>query len=271
MADDVTGTSVSKTEVKLSSRKNVIPITSISDLGSVVSEIQNQLAVLIGRLEDDVSPEFKALMEGFVNKANEAEELKVNLENISSKCEKLKSEISQIRETNRNLIHELQVTKDVLKNLEQELSTFQENSKKQEHEYKDKIAKLTRQNEDYEKKIKQELETKIQELTETTEKTRQEMLDQKFSFRQIEQELINERDNLKKQVDEFDVILNDQREQLELKTKEAEYKDALLNQLIKQTTSEKFKDIKGQNLEPENNTIEEQPKKGIFWFLKGNK
>ena len=76
--------------------KNVVPI---------VGDVQNQLTLLMRKLEEDVSPEFKALMEGYVNKANEAEELKVKLENIGLTHESLNVEIEKIRETNRNLVH----------------------------------------------------------------------------------------------------------------------------------------------------------------------
>ena len=60
MPDESISPTISKTDVKLSMRKNVIPITSISDLGTIVGDIQNQLSLLIGKLESDVSPEFKA-------------------------------------------------------------------------------------------------------------------------------------------------------------------------------------------------------------------
>ena len=85
------------------------------------------------------------------------------------------------------------------------------------------------------------MEKKFSELTENQGKFREEQLDLNFKLRQNEQELTNQRDNLRKQVEEFEILLTEQKEQLELKTKEAEYKDALLNQLIKQATTDKLR------------------------------
>ena len=275
MPDEIIGSTVSKTDTKLSSRKNVIPITSISDLGNVVGDIQNQLTLLINKLDSDVSPEFKALMEGYVNKANESEEYKVNLENIKTSHEEIKAEIAKVRETNRSLIYELQNAREVLKKLEQELNNYQESAKKAEEGYKSKIKDITRQNQEQENKIKhleeekskvhEEMNTKFSELEQEHQKLRQELLDQNFNFHQKEQELTIERDNLKKQVEEFEVLLKDQSEKIEFKSKEVEYKDALLNQLIKKATTEK---LKTQNFQEIQDSKEKQQKKQKFWFFK---
>ena len=259
--DEVISSPLTKAEIKPAVRKNVIPITSISDLGSIVAEIQNQLGSLITKLDNDVSPEFKALMEGYVNKANETEGLKVNLENTSSKHEELKGEISKLRETNRNLIQELQNTRETLRNLENELNNFQDIAKRDENDYKDKIKNLMKQNLEYETKVKT-LEAKITELKENQESIKQEYADQNFKYRQNEQELIIERENFKKQIAEFEVLLVEQKEQIEFKTKEAEYKDALLNQLIKKTTTDRIIDQ-----ETEDNKEKQKDKRKI-WFFK---
>ena len=89
---------------------------------------------------------------------------------------------------------------------------------------------------------------------------KQEYADQNYKYRQNEQEIIIEKEKLKKQVEEFDVILAEQKEQIEFKTKEAEYKDALLNQLIKKTTTDR---VMAQ--EATDNT-ENQQKKKKGWF-----
>ena len=273
MPDESISPTISKTDVKLSMRKNVIPITSISDLGTIVGDIQNQLSLLISKLESDVSPEFKALMEGYVNKANEAEEFKVNLENIKSAYEEIKAEIAKVRDTNRSLVNELQNAREVLKRLEQELNTHQESSKKSEEAYKDKIKMLTKQNSDYENKVKQieeeklktiqELEAKISELTENQEKLRQELLDQTYNSHQQEQKLVIEKDNAVKHMEELETMFKEQAEKLELKIKESEYKDALLNQLIKQATTEKLKTHKSED----ENLKDKQDKKRKSWFF----
>lgn len=243
-----------KAEIKLISKKNVIPITSISDLGSLINEIQNQLNMLMDKSENNTTPEFKALMEGYVKKANEVEELKVNIENFKSRHEELKSEINKVRETNRNLIHELQSARETLKTLEHELNMLQASSNKSEEEYKIKIKSLNDKIHGCENKIKeQENEnTRIKEETEKTtaciinenERLKQECQDQNFKFRQLELELTSERDNLGKQVKEFEILLKEQHEQIELRSKEIEYKDALINQLIKQGTTEKLEECK---------------------------
>ena len=259
MSDEV----LTKTDVKLSVRKNVIPITSLSDLGTVVGDIQNQLTLLVGKLHNEVSPEFKALMEGYINKANESEELKVNLENIALKNEEIKTEITQLRETNRTLINELHSAREIMKKLEDELNILQSEFKKNEEKYMEKIKSLTKQNEEYEQKISRTEEEKMQ-ISSEQEDLRQEVLEQNFRHRQSEQELIIQRDNLKKQVEEFDILLQEQQEQIGFKTKEIEYKDALLNQLVKKATTDKLKPQDGffENTEEDN-----QKKKRKGWFL----
>lgn len=240
MPDEVITRGLSKQEIKPGSRKNVIPITSMNDLGTVVGEIQNQLTLLLDKLNNDVSPEFKALMEGYVNKANETEELKVNREDAKTKYELFKGEILKLRETNRNLINELQNTREIVRNLEFQLNNLKTITEKTEEEYRDKIKLLNKQLKEQEEKYKFIEEENIK-IKETQEDLRQELLDQNFKTKQNAQELLIERDNLKKQVEEFELILNEQREQVGFKSKELEYKDALINQLIKQTTEEKLR------------------------------
>ncbi len=268
MPDEIKSPTLSKTDIKTSNRGNVIPITSISDLGNVVGDIQNQLMLLMNKLNSDVSPEFKALMEGYVNKANESEELKVNLENVRSSHEELKIEVTKVRETNRNLIQELQIAREILSKLEQELNTHQELSIKAEEEYKEKFKHLTEQAEKNENVIKV-LEEERAGFNDAQENLRQELLDQKFAFHQKEQELTINMDNFKKQAEEYEALLKEQSEKLELRTKEAQYKDALLNQLIKKATTEK---LKIQELESDElgNLIsqEKQQKKKKAWFCK---
>lgn len=265
-----------KTEIKLLSRKNVIPITSISDLGIVVNEIQNQLNILISKPEDNTTPEFKALMEGYVKKANEVEELKVNIENFKSQHEELKSEINKVRETNRNLIHELQSAREALKNLEYELNIFQATSNKSEEEYKIKIKSLNEQIrinentikelEDESIKVREEFDIKAAEIINENERLKQECQEQNFKSRQAELELTSERDSLKKQVKEFEILLKEQHEQIELKSKEIEYKDALINQLIKQATTDKLP-AKSTILSEETRNMDNKNKRKN-WFLK---
>lgn len=264
MADEVLSSSFNKVGSKLSTREKIVPIGSMADLGNVVGEIQNQLSLLLQRLNDDVSPEFKALMEGYVNKANESEELKVNLDNAKFKYEELKIEISQLRDSNRTLVVELQGAREILKNLESQLSMLQALSTKTEEEHKNKIKELNLQLLDYENKINN-LEEENIKVSQKHEELRQEVLDQSFKFRQAEQELTIERDNLKKQVDEFQLLLKEQNEQLDFKGKELEYKDALINQLVKQATTDKLK-IDKEQLPGQDATKEIKKKKrfGIF-------
>ena len=259
-----------KAETKSTIRKNVIPITSLSDIGSIVGEIQSQLALLTGKAGGDVSPEFKALMEGYVNKANELEETKVKLQDTSNKYEAIKTEIINLRETNRSLVSELQLARDTLRKLEQELSGFQEKTKAKEEIYKEKINELLEETSSYEEKMLaieeiyrnkiDDLENKLTESKDTLEKTRQELLDQSYDFKHIEQELIIQRDGLKKQLQEIDSVIKEQSEQLEFKAKEIEYKDAYLNQIVKQSTLDKLKKLSIKK--------ESEESKRKTWFLK---
>lgn len=265
-----------KTEVKLSQKKkNVIPITSITDLGTVVGEIQNQLTLLVRKLEGEVSPEFKALMEGYVNKANQTEEFKVKLEHINSLHEALKLEVTKVRETNRNLIHELQSARESLKNLEFQFNNLQTAMTNSEEEYENEINKLNRLNEEYQAKIneleeekeknKEIMEKKIAELKEEQERLKDELSNQNFEFKNKEREFLGETDNLRKQVEELETIISEQNEQIDLKTKEAEYKEALLTQFIKQSTNDKFST---KHLKPQKSDEMDVPvKKKKFLFF----
>lgn len=259
MNEEITAT---KTEIKPSQKSNVIPLSSVADLGTLVGDIYNQLTSLIQKIDKEVSPEFKALMEGYINKANEVEELKVKLENLSYFSEKIQSEISQIRETNRNLTSELHRTREILKNIEDEFEDFQAETKKNETEQKDKIKNLNNQVTNYENKIKQIEEQNIK-INQEREQHRQELLDQNFKFKQNEQEFLSQIDALKKQAEELESLLREEHEQFELKLKEAEYKDALLNQLIKQTTAEK---LNIQIKEPKDNNDKGQKKQKRWPF-----
>lgn len=251
-----------RTEVK-PSRSKVIPITSISDLGTIVGDIQNQLTLLINKLEEEVSPEFKALMEGFVNKANETEKVKVNLENLANSHEEIKSEITKVRETNRNLVQELQCAREILKNLERDLEISRKSFKQAEENYKEKINVLNKKINDYELKLSTIEEEKNASVNDK-EKTRQELLDQKYNFHQKEQEITIERDNLKKQIEELELLLKDQTEKLELKTKELDYKDVLLKELIKKTMSEKL--FLTSSEDSKNNPLLQAKKKKFIFF-----
>ena len=274
MPDEVISQTVAKSETKPAIRKNVIPITSISDLGNVVGDIQIQINQVINKLNAEVSPEFKALMESYVKKANEAEELKISLANIISSHEELKAEITKVRETNRNLVQELHSAKEILKNLEFEFNTYQESSKKNEELLREKMKRLTVQNHETESKLKEleeekenilkEGDSKIYEYIQYQEQLRQELLDQSYKFSKREQELLLERESIIKQLKGFEFLIKEQNEKVELKSKEVEYKDALLNQLIRHTTNEK---LINQEDESKTKDIKNQKKRNN-WFLK---
>ena len=248
--DDMPGIIPNKADMKKPLKKSLNPLTSILELEDAISVMQNQMNTLLEKVTDNVSPEFKALMESYIKKANEAEELKVNLENMRLHHEELKSEIFKVRETNRNLVHELQNAREALKNLEHEFRSLSVNFNKDEEEYKNKIQVLTAKLQEFEKKlqsseeenkeVKKETEKTISNLILENEKLKQENHDQSFNFRQQELELITQKDNLKKELDELMGLLREQNEQSELKTKEIEYKDALINQFIKRGVADKL-------------------------------
>lgn len=251
-------------------KKNLMQLTSHVEPETTMSLIQDQLNTLIEKLTDNVSPEFKALMESYVNKANEIEELKVNLENMRSHNEEVKLEILKVRETNRNLIHELQNAREALKNLEHELSSLSVNFNKGDEEYKNKIQVLTSKLQESERKtqdleednreVKREMEKSVSNFMQENEKLKQEHHDQNFKFRQNELELITERDNFKKHLNEIEMLLKEQNEQFELKTKEIEYKDALINQLIKRGAVDKLS-MNSPDLPPESPNYQKRQKK----------
>lgn len=273
MSDDYIESPESDYEIKLTKKKNVVPFkhdsqiekanndvdsveisTDIdllkkdpSALRSIIAELQSQIALLDHRLHtEDVTPEFKALMEGYIKKANESEELKVKLEDANTKLETAKCDLTQLRDANRDLTNELNSTRETLRDFEDKIQNnerMSESAKSEQRsklldyrkkidEAEDKVVRL----EDEKSEIKEQMEKRVVELIKSQENLKQEISDMDFDFRQRERDLINEVDKQGKQIKEYEKIVKEMEEKLELKTKEAEYKATLLDQIAKQST-----------------------------------
>lgn len=253
-----------------------------SDLKSVINDLSSQIVMLSRKLEcEDVTPEFKALMDGYIKKANESEELKVKLENLTYSCEIVKADLIQLRDLNRNLSGELQLAREAIRNFETQINMLQMANDEREKLHKEKVKEITKKSQDYEDKIseleqnkseiKNQTEKRIVELIKTQENLKQEISDMDFDFRQRERDLINEIDNLNKQVKEFERLNREQQEKIELKTKEAEYKATLLNQMAKNMSKDKEEDF-DTNISPVLNSYFEEHKikrknKKKFWGI----
>lgn len=204
------------------------------DLTAALTEIKTEVQHLAERQTKEVSMEFKALMEGYVNKANESESFKVKYDHVVENQDELKQQIKQLKDENRVLSSDLDAAREALKLSESDLKITQtefERSKTDHKEATEKIITLTEEN----KRRQHELEAKIRELTEEEAKLKDQLLTSSHEHKKFEQNTSHEKETLERNFREAEGLVAELKEQLELRTREIEYKDALLNQIVKQT------------------------------------
>lgn len=233
--------------------KNIIPFQKKNDdLSAMISDLQEQLSLLNKKLDgNDATPEFKALMEGYIKKANESEEVKARLQSINDSYDLLKSDLVQLRELNRNLTQELNESREKMRDLEYQINSLETGSLQLENNQKEKYREAQKKIQTFEEKmfdlekekntLKNQYEKRIMELIKSQESLKQELSDMDFDFRQRERELIAEIDDLNTRTKDYENILKEQEEKLSFKTKEAEYKASLLDQMAKQASDTQYK------------------------------
>ncbi len=217
-------------------------------LGNRLKRIEEQLLSIYERQKSGVSAEFSALMDGYVNKANESQEFKVKFENIFSQYEELKIEFKTQREENKKLKLDMDAAKEALRSSETELQRNRKDSENNKLRYDEQISDLIQERE--------KLKTKLKQLMDHQEKSavdyndlKAELLEFKYKTKQLEQEKEVEVETAKRSVRESNKIIDELKEKLDLRTREVEYKDALLNQLIKQVSAEEsLHDVVGEGL-----------------------
>lgn len=202
-----------------------------------LKRIEEHLLSIYEKQKSGVSAEFSALMDGYVNKANESQEFKVKFDNVFSQFEDMKIEFKTQREENKKLRLDIDAVKEALRSSETELQRSRKDLENNKLRYEEQISDLIQERE--------KLKTKLKQLMDHQEKTsidyndlKAELLEFKYKTKQLEQEKEVEVETAKRSVRESNKIIDEIKEKLDLRTREVEYKDALLNQLIKQVSVE---------------------------------
>lgn len=202
-----------------------------------LKKIEQHLNSIISRQQSGVSAEFNALMDGYVNKANESQEYKVKYEQLVSQYEDFKVEFRTIKETNKKNKEDLEALREALRASEADLQRCKKEIVTNKKLYEDQFADFTDERE--------RLKTKLKQLSDHKEKTtaeytqlKTEFMEMQYRVKQVEQEKEVESETAKRSVKEANKIVDELKDKLELRTREIEYKDALLNQLIKQISAD---------------------------------
>lgn len=202
-----------------------------------LEKIEKQIGSLLDKQSSGVSAEFNALMDGYVNKANQSQEYKVKFEHLENLYEDLKIEAKTLREENRKFKADADAAKEALRMSELDLQRARKEADHSKVQFEEQISSLI---EDRER-----LKNKVKQLTDRTEKSAQEyndikaeLLEHKYKAKQLEQEKQVELETQKRSMRETNKVIEELKEKLDLRTREVEYKDALLNQLIKQVSAE---------------------------------
>lgn len=205
------------------------------DLSKQLSLIQKQVSAIVERQSSGVSAEFSALMDGYVNKANESQTFKVKYEHLETVHEELKLEVKTLREENRKYKSEMEASREALRLSEADLQRLKKDLDTNKLQYDEQISTLIEEREKLKARLKQlndEKEKSVQEYTDL----KAELLEHKYKAKQYDQEKQVEIESHKRSIREANKMIEELKEKLDLRTREVEYKDALLNQLIKQVS-----------------------------------
>jgi hypothetical protein len=201
---------------------------------SLLGDIKSELKVLAEKQEHKVSPEFSALMDGYVIKANESETLRVKYQHVENHYEELKLELKTQKAQNRQLGSDLDSVREALKLSELELSKFKRDFDHTRQDFQDKSDSLQNEKEALLRKIKDLMTWK-----ETTEQLcndmKAELVEYNHKVKQLQQENLIEKQTAERSLREGQKIIQELKEQLELREREASYKNALIEQLVRQT------------------------------------
>ncbi|MDA1020783.1 MAG: hypothetical protein O2962_04460 [Cyanobacteria bacterium] len=243
------------TEPIISETHNLPAILSESPdvLEASIKKIEQHLNSLM-KQQSGVSAEFNALMDGYVNKANESQEFKVRYESLNSQVEDLKNEYKTLKINNKKYKDELEAAKEALRASESDLQRSHKDILTQKKHYDEQIYDYTEERERLKTKLKQLTDYKDKSTTEYN-KLKTEFLEMQYQAKQNQQEKNVATETADRAVKESHKIVDELKDKLELRTREIEYKDALLNQLIKQISADdSIKDaMRGdiKNIKPE--------------------
>lgn len=215
-----------------------LPSTMSSDkIGSKLDLIQKQVNSIIERQNTGVSPEFNALMDGYVSKANESQTYKAKHDHLETLYEDLTIEIKNLREENKKYKSDFDASREALRLSEADLQRLRKESETNKMQYDEQISALVEEREKLRTGIKNFTEEK-ERLNKELADLKAELLEHKYKAKQLEQEKQVEIETHKRSVKDSNKVIEELREKLDLRTREVEYKDALLNQLIKQVSAD---------------------------------
>lgn len=201
---------------------------------NLLDEIKSELKVLSEKQEAKVSPEFNALMDGYISKANESETLRVKYQHIESHYEELKLELKTQKASNRQLASDLDSVREALKLSELEFSKSKRESEQIKKDFQEKVDSSQNEKEALMRKIK-ELTTWKDTTEELCNSMKSEIVEYNHRLKQLQQENQIERQTAERTLRESQKIIQDLKDQLELREREASYKNALIEQLVRQT------------------------------------
>lgn len=206
-------------------------------LKSALTKIESQLANILNKQQSGVSAEFNALMDGYVNKANESQEFKVKFEQLVTQFEDTKIEFKTLKESNRKYKEDLEAAREALRASEADLQRVKKEIITNKKIYDDQFSEFTDERERLKTKVKQLTDQKDKVTNDYTQ-IKTEYMEIQYKVKQAEQEKQVASESAKRTVKEANKVVDELKDKLELRTREIEYKDALLNQLIKQISSE---------------------------------
>jgi chromosome segregation ATPase len=201
---------------------------------NLLGDIKSELKVLAEKQEHKVSPEFSALMDGYVIKANESETLRVKYQHVESHYEELKLELKTQKAQNRQLGSDLDSVREALKLSELELSKFKRDFDHTRQDFQDKSDALQNEKEALLRKIK-ELMTWKETTEQLCNEMKAELVEYNHKVKQLQQENSIEKQTAERSLREGQKVIQELKEQLELREREASYKNALIEQLVRQT------------------------------------
>lgn len=236
-ASDEEKKSSSKKTKKTSNSDQLPALMDDADFTNKIDLIQKQISSIVERQNTGVSPEFSALMDGYVNKANESQTYRVKYEHLEAVHEELKLEAKTLREENRKLKSDSDASREALRLSEADLQRLKKDLETNKLHYDEQVSALVEEREKLKARVKQ-LNDEKEKAAQEYNDLKAELLEHKYKTKQLDQEKQVEIETHKRTVKEAQKNIDELKEKLDLRTREVEYKDALLNQLIKQVSAD---------------------------------
>ena len=131
-----------------------------SGMETKLEQIQKQIDFICDRQKSGVSAEFSALMDGYVNKANESQSYKVKFEHLEGLYEELNLEHKTAREDLKKSKADLEASKEALRMSESDLQRAKRDTDNSRLQYEEQISNLIEEREKLKSKVKQLMDHK---------------------------------------------------------------------------------------------------------------